>query len=313
MILWAAHARKLPRPVCAGSSHGLLSKDAAPSFFIGRKIVKITALVLWSVVSILNSSRVSAETTWEWMTLFPRERVVPLFSANPTAPQFSAGQTFENRNVSASMGALFPMIDLQWDGFKAQLSVGSSVYAYLNPPEKVNLISTDFYIDFIVIDIPLSNEWALRIAPGHTSHHLSDNAYAQSGLSKPVDYVRDYWEVFGIYRSARLKGFVYGGALYAYTHLIDKETYKPWMLEIGGEFLQTPVIENIVGYAAVDLKFRQEAKFSTTQNYQIGLRFVNSAGFSLRLAYNHRAGVDERGQFIPRHVRWNMLAVYLDV
>ena len=299
--------------VCAGSSNDLFFLDTAPSFIIGRSILNKEVLYSWFFSFFLMSSITSAGTTWGWMTLFPRERVVPLFSANPTAPQFSVGQIFENRNVSASMGALFPMIDLQWDGFKAQFSVGSSVYAYLNPPEKVNLISTDFFIDFIVIDIPLSEDWALRIAPGHTSHHLSDNAYAQSGLSKPIDYVRDYWEVFGIYRSAMLKGFIYGGAFYAYTHLIDKETHKPWMLEIGGEFLQTPVIENIVAYAAADLKFRQEAKYSTTQNYQIGLRFLNSSGFSLRLAYNHRAGVDERGQCIPRHARWNMLSVYLDV
>src|SRR3989304_2247709 len=240
---------------------------------------KITLFLFLSLHFFANSF-VVAETNWGWLTMFPQRRLVPAFPANPTAHQFSAGQILKNRNVIGSMGAILPVANLQWDWFSAQLSVGSSVYAYLNPPEDVNLVTADFYVDFVLIDFPLTEKLTLRVAPGHTSHHLSDDAYVASGLQKATEYVRDYWEIFAIYRSEELKGFVYGGAYYNYIYQIGREIHKPWLFEIGGEFLRTRIVETVVEYGGIDIKLRDDSHFATTQNYQLGVRFLNGSGYS---------------------------------
>lgn len=265
-----------------------------------------------AVLSFLQSAGI-CETRWGWFVLYPRDRVVPHFSANPVAYQFSAGQILKNRNVVASVGGILRLVNLEWDSFKAQLSVGSAVYAYLDPPEEVNLISTDFYVDFVIIDIPLSNSVSLRVSPGHTSHHLSDGKYGISGLEKPVGYVRDFWDLFVVYRLAELRGFVYAGAYYNYTYQIDKEINKPWLLELGGEFFRTPIDQYLEVYVAADIRLRNESHYATTQNYQVGVRFLNEGGSTVRIALDYRAGVEERGQFIQEHNRWLMLAAYIEL
>jgi hypothetical protein len=128
-----------------------------------------------------------------------------------------------------------------------------------------------------------------------------------------MDYIRDYWEVFAVYRFEELKGFVYGGAYYNYTYLIEREINKPWLFEMGGEFLQTPIVEDVFAYGGIDIKLRNESHYATTQNYQIGVRYLNGNGYSLRLALNFRTGVDERGQFVKQHDRFTMLAAYIDI
>lgn len=211
------------------------------------------------------------------------------------------------------MGGIFSLVDVRWGQFTAQLSAGSSVYAYLDPPARSNLVSTDFYIDFVIIDIPLTDRWALRIAPGHTSHHLSDNAYEASGLEKSLNYVRDYWEVFAIYRSEELKGFLYGGAYYNYTYQIAREINKPWIFEVGAELLQTQLASGIIAYFGIDIKLREESHYATTQNYQLGVKFLNDDSYTVRLALDFRTGIDERGQYVQNRERWVMIAAYIDI
>ena len=265
------------------------------------------------ILSTACSSAALGETSYGWLTLLPRDRYVPAFSANPTAHQFSAGEILKNRNVSTSMGGIFPLANIRSGWFDAQLSVGSSVYAWLDPPGAVNLISADFAVDFVIIDLPLTELLTLRIAPGHTSQHLSDNSYESSGLKKSLNYVRDYWDAFAIYRSGELKGFVYAGAFYNYTFQIDREVNKPWLFEAGGEFLQTRIGEGLLAYAGADLKFRQESGFGSTQNYQIGVRVLNGRDYSFRFAVNYRTGLDDRGQFTGQRNRFVMVAAYIDV
>jgi hypothetical protein len=254
-----------------------------------------------------------AETPWGWFTLFPKQRLVPSFTANPTAHQFSAGEILKNRNVSTSMGGIFSLVDVHSGWFSAQLSVGSSVYAYLDPPSSVNLVTTDFYVDFVMIDIPLTERLTIRVAPGHTSHHLSDNAYEASGLEKSLNYVRDYWDVFTIYRSEELRGFLYGGAFYNYTYQIGREINKPWLFEFGAEFFQTPIATGIVAYCGFDIKLREESNYATTQNYQLGIKFLNDNSYDVRLALDFRTGIDERGQYVRNRERWVMVAAYIDI
>ena len=211
------------------------------------------------------------------------------------------------------MGGIFSLVDVHWGWFSAQLSVGSSVYAYLNPPAPVNLVTTDFYVDFVMIDIPLTEKLTLRVAPGHTSHHLSDNAYDLSGLEKSLNYVRDYWNVFAIYRSEELRGFLYGGAFYNYTYQIGREINKPWLFEVGTELFQTPIASGIVAYCGFDVKLREESNYATTQNYQLGVKFLNDDGYAVRLALDFRTGIDERGQYVRNRERWVMVAAYIDI
>lgn len=270
-------------------------------------------LILFLALSAMCSTPASGETSYGWLTLLPRERYVPAFSANPTAHQFSTGEILKNRNVSTSMGGIFPLVNVRSGWLDAQLSVGSSVYAWLDPPGAVNLISADFAVDFVIIDLPLTDRLTLRIAPGHTSHHLSDNSYETSGLTKSLNYVRDYWDAFAIYRSEELKGFVYGGAFYHYTFQIDREVNKPWLFEMGGEFLQTRIGDGMVAYAGADVKFRQESGFGSTQNYQVGVRLINGRDYSVRFAVNYRTGLDDRGQFTGQRNRFVMVAAYIDV
>jgi len=82
---------------------------------------------------------------------------------------------------------------------------------------------------------------------------------------------------------------------------------------MGAELFQTPLTPGLIAYCGFDVKFRQESNFATTQNYQLGVKFLNDSSYTVRVALDFRTGIDERGQFIQNRDRWAMIAVYIDI
>jgi hypothetical protein len=82
--------------------------------------------------------------------------------------------------------------------------------------------------------------------------------------------------------------------------------------EVGAEITPAQIAASTFVYAGIDLKLRGEAKFGASQNYQIGIKYVNEQGRTMRFAYNHRAGLEERGQFFILHNTFNTFSLYFD-
>ena len=270
-----------------------------------KQKIFVSLIFLFFVRSIVFSESFS-------LSLFPKQNLLPVFSGNGTAHRFSIAQIFDSYNVIASLGGQIPMIKISYSSFDAYFSAAASSYIQLNPMERANLVTTDYVVDFFVLDIPFSPHTVLRIGPGHTSHHLSDNEYENLQYKKSILYIRDYWQAFIIQQSTALRGFMYAGVYYSYTFVADKYLNKPWLFEIGFDGGNTQLWKQIFGYLACDIKLRQESNFATTQNYQLGIKRTGENNLTYRLAINYRTGLSEEGQFYSKYTSMGTLGFYID-
>jgi len=62
----------------------------------------------------------------------------------------------------------------------------------------------------------------------------------------------------------------------------------------------------------VDLKWKSEVAWASTQSYQCGLKLFPRNERNLRLAYTYRTGIDDRGQFFRERTDISQLGLYLD-
>jgi hypothetical protein len=210
------------------------------------------------------------------------------------------------------MGGIFPVANIRVFDVDAQLSLAGSIYTFLNNAGiRFQVVNVDFFVD-VYADISLSRSSTLRIGGGHTSQHLSDDAFESLGFARSVNYARDYYQLFVIHRVPMIRGFVYGGTYYTHSFLVDTRIDGQWLFQAGGEFLNTIIYGPVQCYAAVDVKFRGELEFGSTQSYQAGFKVVNTALSSIRFAYTFRTGVEERGQFYDQRNDYHMIGMYFD-
>ena len=253
-------------------------------------------------------------------SLLPMRHLFPVWSANSTAHRISASKIIENSNYIGSMGGVFPLILATQDEKAVQVSIASTLYTELDrPPKHLQVINVDFFVDLFV-DLRVNESLLLRSGFGHTSQHLTDDAFELLGYGHSINYLRDYFQLFGMFKTEAIKGFVYGGAYYNYKfktqaagkYDVPDDAPNPMIYEIGTEITPFQVEASTFVYAGFDIKVRGEANFGASQNYQIGIKHVNEFGRTIRFAFNHRAGLEERGQFFVLHNTFNTFSLYFD-
>ena len=62
----------------------------------------------------------------------------------------------------------------------------------------------------------------------------------------------------------------------------------------------------------MDIKFKSEVEWATTQSYQIGFKILDKDPRAIRFAYTYRTGIEDRGQFYKDRVKLSLIGVYFD-
>ncbi len=277
------------------------------NFFSKQK--KIFSLLLF--FSTFAFSQTSPEKDFS-LEFLPSKQIAPLFTANATEHRITISKIFEVNNFTGGMGGRFPLALATYKGITGQLNIASTGYVHLRrTPGHLQVETIDFFVD-VFADIILDKEWTMRTGFGHTSQHFVDDAFEILGYKNSINYVRDYFKFFILKKVDILNGFFYAGAYYNYHFVIDAPTKNKMIYEFGSEVLNTNLTNAIILYLAFDIKIHGELHYGTTQNYQIGIKMGEEFGNTFRVAYNYRAGLEERGQFYNQRIRWNTLGLYFD-
>jgi len=244
---------------------------------------------------------------------FPETTYVSPFAADGHAHRVNVENILFTKNVRASMGGLFPIFNLDLFGTATQAAISGSIHFELNPYGQAHVISNDYYVDFVTLTTPLAEQYFVQTIAGHTSHHLSDNWYERLKLTSAIRYSRDYVKIF-LVREAGVNDQFYAGADYAYIYTVNGlRTSKRWILQAGGKLPLVELYTTVVLYAAVDCKVYQKADFAATNTIQIGVMTPMQKGKILRISYQFRTGLDERGQFYPQHRMLNTIGFAIEL
>ena len=244
--------------------------------------------------------------------LFPQYKLVPTFPADPTSHKMKAENIMGKKDIRAALGGYLPVLGVQLLGRNLELSTGASVFFDVHPNGSAQIVSSEFYIDFMVVDFHFLPEWSARALAGHTSHHLSDNTYEKLGLQESVNYSRDYVGAFLIH-SVKDYSLVYAGINYGYIFHFSGDDHKPWRFQLGGERTLFHVVPKLSAYIAVDFKLYQEYGYEFANAYQLGTKIPSGSLRLFRLAYQFRHGVDERGQFFPKHRTLHTIGIIVEL
>ncbi|MFA5833801.1 MAG: DUF1207 domain-containing protein [Bacteroidota bacterium] len=237
----------------------------------------------------------------EQLHFFPESTYVSTFTADAHAHRMEVENIIFTKNERASVGGVFPVFNLDLFGTVVQANFGGSIHFELNPMGQAHVVSNDYYVDYLLLDIPVQQFYFARFITGHTSHHLSDNWYERLKLTSAIRYSRDYVKLCVI-QETDVNNQLYVGADYAYIFTVNGlRINKRWTLQTGGKVSLAEVYPSIILYAAGDCKVRQEAKFAATNTVQLGFATPMQKGKMLRISYQFRTGLDERGQFFSQH------------
>jgi hypothetical protein len=246
------------------------------------------------------------------VAFLPKQKYVSAFTANGNEHRISYNKLMNRNSLIGSMGGIFPMANIYFNGLDAQLSIASSIYTFLNSAGlRFQVVNVDFFVDMYA-DVKLSPQTTVRIGWGHTSQHLVDDAFESLGYVKSVNYARDFYQLFLIHQIPLIKGFVYGGTYYNYSFLIDKRIDGKFLFEAGGEFLNVPICGAVNFYSAVDIKLRSELAYGSTQSYQAGVKIQSESLNAIRVAYTYRTGIEERGQFYNQRNTYQTIGMFFD-
>lgn len=256
-----------------------------------------TTLLLCSLTTALSAQ---AYRPFDWLQVFPESTFIAPFTAETHAHRMRAENIVLSNNVRASMGSIIPVFGFALFGTEMQASLGASVHFELRPNGQAHVVSNDYYVDYLMLDIPIYQRWFTRFVTGHTSHHLSDNTFERLQMTAAFTYSRDYVKLFAVYDGGPNAQF-YLGADYAYIMTIGYRLSKPWIVQTGGKVPLGSLSGVLSLFAAADCTIRQDAGFAATNTLQLGVTLPMSAGRIIRFALQYRKGLDERGQFLPQH------------
>jgi hypothetical protein len=232
---------------------------------------------------------------------FPETTYVSPFAADGHSHRVNVESILFTKNVRTTMGGMFPILNIDLFGTTTQAAISGSIHFELNPYGQAHVISNDYYVDFVTLTVPVAEKYFVQGIAGHTSHHLSDNWYERLKLTSAIRYSRDYLKLF-LVRETGMNDQFYFGADYAYIFTVNgQRTNKRWTFQTGGKTQMAELYSNIVLYVAADCKVRQEAEFAATNTVQVGIARPMQKGKILRISYQFRTGLDERGQFYPQH------------
>jgi len=259
------------------------------------------ALCLWN-------ARASAQD--DSLTLFPGSRVFPRLLADGTAPGISLNKDLRTRTWIGGIGGLAEVLQYRTGVWTFQAGLGANVYAsIIRKPKVLEVVTADFYV-YIPLDIGIGERFSLRTGYGHYSAHLADDGIEMLQLHS-INYAKDYVPLLGAYRLPEIGGFVYGGMRIDYYTI--PETNSHWVAQAGMEAGNVSLTPWLRAYAAIDVRFKSEVAWASTQSYQIGLKIGTEPFHAVRLAFTIRTGIDDRGQFYTDRVTRHLLGAYLDV
>lgn len=239
----------------------------------------------------------TADLTWHRISLIRKT----------SASQFSGMDEY-----NGTMGGVFPAVGLEYKKHKLQLSVASTLSTrILRPPGNIIVETADFFVD-VFIDYSPAHWLSFRTGPGHTSQHLTDDAFEILGRNRSLNYVRDYWQLFAETQIRKYGTRVYAGYFHNYHMIIDARLNPSGMWQAGLETSPWKGWKNITPYLALDFKRRGEVAGATSFNVQTGIRFGNPDKSVFRLAFHHRSGIEDRGQFYAQHINCSWIGLWMD-
>lgn len=268
-------------------------------------------LALFSVVSCrLFSQEPAFSLKFEAL---PSKRIVPTWSADPTAHRLSGVKSLASDIFFGGFGGVLPLANVRWDSTLVQASAAATVYSSLTSSiAHIFAFTTEYYIDGFA-DVRINDRFMVRVGLGHTSHHLVDDAYRIYPGIVAINYARDYIMAGGIYSSQELSTQFYLLAYYNYRFRISSQHVNGFIFQIGGEGINYPLSQSLVLFAGFDLKLRGELGFGTSQNVQVGIRSSGEHGQTTRLGINFQSGLEERGQFYAQRVNFVSVGWYIEL
>lgn len=252
------------------------------------------------------------------LTLLPRNQLVGSRTADLTWHRISLLRHFSGLRYTGmdeytgTMGGVFRVLGYEHKKNKLQLSIASTLGTrILRPPGNIIVETADFFVDILLDYQPLP--WiAFRVGPGHTSQHLTDDAFEILGMRRSINYVRDYWQGFGEVRSDKYDSRVYLGGFYNYHLILDSLQPNAGMFQIGFESAPFQLTTTIKPYVAMDYKVRGEINGNSSINFQTGIRIKNAEGSAARLGIQYRNGIEDRGQFFQQKAEYWLGGLWLD-
>jgi hypothetical protein len=242
--------------------------------------------------------------------VLPEERIFPRLHASGFAHQIGIAKDLSSRRWFGDIGGERPLVELTVGPVTIQAGVGATVHAgILREPPLLQVVTVDFVVD-LPIDIRITPALSLRTGYGHFSAHIADDGIEILGIHS-INYAKDYISLLGAYRFAPADGVVYGGGRYDFHSL--PEIGKHWIGQIGGEVHPISLFAGATVYAALDLRFKEETAWRSTQSYQAGVALSGRSGASVRVAYTYRTGGDDRGQFYRETSSAHLVGVYIDL
>lgn len=243
------------------------------------------------------------------------QKLLPTYAADARAHRIQLLKPTKGSAYVGSMGGQFPILNLNALGKTLQISTATTTYLTLTRYTQSGKVSNvDFFVDFI-FDLKINPNWYWRAGFGHTSQHIADDAVL-NGLT-PINYVKDYSFLHNINYFFNQRIMLYEGFYYWDNFKVGDQIPIDWsgkiMLQTGAEAVLLKPNNSHNLFVAVDIKFRQEFDFKTTQNMVLGYRYRSSNLRTFRLAYAFLSGYEERGQYYNQQQNLHTLGAYFEL
>lgn len=267
----------------------------------------LSSAIATALVTTLSARQVSD------FDFLPAHNRFPVFSADPSTPDFSIQKMFGNEDLIGKLGATIPLAQFLLNNKRLQIDAATSTISFFQAPGGgLKVISTDFHF-FTSASVEWTPTFSWRFGFGHTSHHLNDNALTRTPALTPTNYSRDYLAFDCLISIPSYRAMFYAGINDALQfHVSTNAQESVWIL-LGGVPVKVRILESCDLYAAFNLRFRQEFQFAATQNFQVGLEFASENGRVLRAALDLQTGKDNRGQFYDKPLDIATIGLYFDL
>ncbi|NWF49334.1 MAG: hypothetical protein HXY49_02185 [Ignavibacteriaceae bacterium] len=242
------------------------------------------------------------------ISIFPEEKLFSTYYADAVAHQFSLSKSFKTSEWYGNIGALIPFLNVSLLKQNFQISAGATAFnTLIKTPGHITVFTVDYLVDFFV-DSRIAENFTGRFIWGHLSAHFADDGITILNAN-PVSYVRDYAGLHFQHSFNNVNGKIYSGVFYNFHNepVLDQH----FTFQIGGD-AGVQMVNKIIAYASLDIKFKSEVNYGTTQSYQVGLIYPSFSNRSLRFAITHRRGFEERGQLFNLKDNKTMAGIYFD-
>jgi hypothetical protein len=257
------------------------------------------------VLALLVAPAWGAET----VTFFPATPLFPRVYADATTHQFGFSKDLLSANIYGSIGNQISVFEVECLGTVLQAGAGGTVFAsIIKKPRLLDVVTVDFLVEF-PFDVRLTDRLAFRTGYGHFSAHFADDGIEILGRSS-VNYAKDYIMALAAYRVPAWNIDLYGGAHWDYHSIPEEQSH--WSLQAGIQGGDISLCHDLCAYGAVDIQFKSEVAWATTQSYQCGVKLFPRGSHVVRFAYTFRTGMDGRGQFFRERTASHLVGVYLD-